>query len=73
MKAFHPTFVSLRQVLYKDPVAQVRVSGTLSRSFHIHKGTRQGDSLSALTFALCMEPHAEAIRQQEKTKGTKIG
>lgn len=59
--------------MYKNPVAQVRVNGTLSRRFHIHKGTRQGDPMSALIFAMCMEPLAEAIRQQDNIKGLTIG
>uniref|UniRef100_A0A8C5BXC6 Reverse transcriptase domain-containing protein n=1 Tax=Gadus morhua TaxID=8049 RepID=A0A8C5BXC6_GADMO len=70
---FHSKFISWLELIYKNPVAQVRVNGTLSRRFQIHKGTRQGDPMSALIFAMCMEPLAEAIRQQDNIKGLTIG
>lgn len=39
----------------------------------LHKGTRQGDPLSGLIFTMCMEPLAEAVRQQNHNKGVTTG
>lgn len=65
---FHPKFISWLQAMYKNPVAQVKVNGTLSRRLDVHKGTRQGDPL---IFIMFMEPLAEAVRQQNLIKGQK--
>lgn len=70
---FHQKFIDWLKLMYKNPVAQVKVNGTLSRRLRIHKGTRQGDPLSGSIFAMCMESLAEAVRQQNRIKGVNIG
>lgn len=58
--------------LYSSPSARVSVNGTLSSSFTISNGTRQGCPLSPLIFDLVMEPMAEAIRAHQGIKGIDV-
>lgn len=51
--------------------AQVLVNGTLSDSFDIGRGVKQGDPLSPLLFDIAIEPLAAYIRS--KCKGIKLG
>uniref|UniRef100_A0A671TPP2 Reverse transcriptase domain-containing protein n=1 Tax=Sparus aurata TaxID=8175 RepID=A0A671TPP2_SPAAU len=67
------TFCQWLQVLYSKPVSIVKTNGTFSRKFSIQRGTRQGDPLSPLLFAIYIEVLAIAIRQNENIKGMKIG
>lgn len=59
--------------MYKTPNARIRVNGTLSKSFELLRGTRQGDPLSPLIFILAMEPLADKIRNNNKIQGIQIG
>lgn len=58
--------------MYKNPFSRVKVNGTLSRRFSIHKGTRQEDPLSPIIFATCLEALAESIRKNNNIKGINI-
>ena len=55
--------------MYKQPNARVRVNRVMFNIFKILKGTRLGDLLSPLIFALCTEPLADCIRLEQKIKG----
>ena len=66
-------FIKWVKVLYDDPQAAVLTNGLRSNSFSIHRGTRQGCSLSPLLFALTMEPLAEATRVTPAIQGLLIG
>lgn len=69
----HETFIGWVEALYKNPNAKVRVNGVVSSStLKLFKGVRQGDPLSGLLFALCIEPLAERIRQDSAVKGLNI-
>lgn len=50
-------------ILYRSPMAQIKLGGALSSPFAIGWGMRQGCPLSPALFALVMEPLASAIRQ----------
>lgn len=70
---FNQTFVNLIRGMYATPQARVKVNGTLSDSFTIKRGTKQGDPLSPQLFALCIEPLAERIRQNTEVRGVYVG
>ena len=66
---FGPNFVRWIQLLYTEPLAQVRVNGATSQTFPLGRGTRQGCPLSPLIFALILEPLAVWIRQDHLIRG----
>lgn len=68
----HYKFVNWMEAIYKNVSTRVRVNGALSHSFNLFKGLRQGDPLSGLLFALCIEPLAERIRQEPLITGLPI-
>ena len=69
---FHDTFIKWLHAMYSSSKAQIRVNGTLSHSFELQRGTRQGDPLSPLIFAICIEPLAACIRATNKIEGVKV-
>ncbi len=68
---FHDTFVKWVKVFYKNPKSRVRVNGHCSEFFHLGRGTRQGDAMSPVLFALSIEPLAEIIRSNPRIQGIK--
>ena len=56
-------YIELLKLLYKDQTASV-LAGAKSRSFHVGRGVKQGDPISALLFIAVME----AIFRKLKTK-----
>ncbi len=59
------SFINMIKVLYANPAATVLTGAVHSNPFFIHRGTRQGCSLSPLLYALSLEPLAQAVRQSE--------
>ena len=49
-------FVPIFNTLYSDLETKIMINGNLSRSYHILRGVKQGDSLSCIIFIMCMEP-----------------
>ncbi len=68
---FHETFVKWVKVFYKNSKSRVRVNGHCSEFFHLGRGTRQGDAMSPVLFALSIEPLAEIIRSNPRIQGIK--
>lgn len=63
------TFIDWIKTLYKSPLARVITNNTLSDSFNLKRGTRQGCPLSPLLFALTVEPLAQSIRSNPSIHG----
>ena len=61
------------QVIYSNPTSRIKTNGTLSRRIQIQRGTRQGDPLSPLIFAMYIEILAATVRQNIEIKGLQIG
>lgn len=57
------------RLLYSHPTASVRTNSQLSKSFDLHRGTRQGCPLSPMLFDLAIEPLAMAFRSCEDIAG----
>jgi len=66
---FHDTFVKWVKIFYKNPKSRVRVNGHCSEFFNLGRGTRQGDAMSPVLFALSIEPLAELIRSNTRIQG----
>ena len=65
-------FLKWIQTIYHSPVARVLTNGTCSEPFPLARGTRQGDPLSPLLFAVALEPLAEAIRSHQDIEGVSL-
>ncbi|KAF7653218.1 hypothetical protein LDENG_00086010, partial [Lucifuga dentata] len=65
-------FVKWVQILYTSPLSTVITNGLRTKNFHIGHGTRQGCPMSALLFAIAMEPLAAAIRQDISVRGVTL-
>lgn len=58
---FSSDFIAWIQLLYTSPVAYVHTNTTHSKTFPLHRGTRQGCPLSHLLFLLAIEPLAISL------------
>uniref|UniRef100_A0A669DHM2 Reverse transcriptase domain-containing protein n=1 Tax=Oreochromis niloticus TaxID=8128 RepID=A0A669DHM2_ORENI len=70
---FTKSFINWIQLIYVHPKASVLTNGIIGPSFELGRGTRQGDPLSPLLFALALEPLAVAIRREPNFPGVNIG
>uniref|UniRef100_A0A3B4H6H7 Reverse transcriptase domain-containing protein n=1 Tax=Pundamilia nyererei TaxID=303518 RepID=A0A3B4H6H7_9CICH len=68
----HKEIVDTVRALYTNPTARIKVNGSLSNSFVLQRGNRQGCAWSPLLFALYLEPLAQSIRQNKDIKGITI-
>lgn len=57
------------RLLYTNQTAQIHTNHSLSTSFKLFRGSRQGCPLSALIFALAIEPLAQSIRLDPRIYG----
>jgi hypothetical protein len=67
-----PEFIKWVSLLYTNPLAAVIINGKCGKKNRVGRGVRQGCPLSPLLFALCVEPLACAIRQNEAITGLYI-
>ena len=71
---FGDYFIKWVAMLYTDDAesptsARICLNGHLSRPYVIKRGLRQGCPLSCLLFLLCIEPLAQAVRNDARIKG----
>lgn len=70
---FGPSFCKWIDILYKSPVAQIKLGGLLFDPFPVERSIRQGCLLSTFLFTLVMEPLATALKNSDSVKGVKVG
>ena len=68
-----PGYVSLLQDLYKDQNGRVKTD-VISKTFHIERGTKQGDPLSSLLFNALLEHIMRPLKSQweQRSFGVKL-
>ena len=71
-RGFPNQFTALVSLLYTQPTARLRLNGTLSSSFPIMRGTRQGSPLSPLLFILAMDPLVRRLRADHLHRGIRF-
>ena len=69
---FDDGFIKWVKLLYTDISSSVIVNNFVSDPFHLHRGVRQGCSLSPLLYVICVEPFANKIRNLDEIKGLKL-
>lgn len=63
---FGESFIKWIELLYKNPMAQILLNGTLQAPLYPTRGVKQGDPLSALLFVLTLEPLGNLLRRHEE-------
>ena len=57
-----PCLIAMIKVLYQDIESVLKINGGLSAPFKVHRGVRQGCSLSGMLYALSIEPMLRKLR-----------
>lgn len=70
---FGPIFQKWVKILYKSPVAAIKLNRMVSDFFQVSRGTHQECHLSPGLFALMIELLAEALRTSSGVKGICMG
>lgn len=70
---FGSSFLSWIKILYHSPTAAVRTNNIISEFFQLHRGCRQGCSLSLHLFDLAIEPLTIALRAEDGIRGITRG
>lgn len=69
---FGPNFIRWISIFYRNAKSKLLLNKSLSDSFDIRKGVRQGCILSPLLYILSLEPLLERIRQNVSISGLHI-
>ena len=67
------TYLNIIKATYKEPTANLILSGERMKAFPLNSGIRQGCPLSPLLFNIVLEVLATAIIGEKETKGIQIG
>ena len=70
---FGPSFSNWLKSLYHKPEACIKNNGYFSDYFNIQRGVRQGCSVSALMFMLCVEVLVIKVRNSSSLQGFQFG
>lgn len=65
-------YINMVMALYSPPTAHNAINGSLSESFTLQQGTRQGCPLSPSLFLLALEPLMQDIKQNLDIKGIRF-
>lgn len=63
---FGPCFIATLRALYEQSTARIPLNGSLTRSFPISRGIRQGCPISPLLFDIYNEPFAQILQQDDQ-------
>lgn len=69
---FGPSLIHWIKTLYTEVRSSIIVNNHISDSFLLHRGVRQGCSLSPLLYVLILEPFAIKIREDTQISGVKL-
>lgn len=69
---FGERLVSWIRTLYRGAKSCVKVNGILTDRFRVERSVRQGCPLSALLYAISIEPLASQIKEDHKVKGINL-
>ena len=69
---YGPNLIATIEAIYNNIEAQVKVNGSMSQSFVIERGVRQGCPLSMILYIILAEVTIENIRQNKNIKGITI-
>ena len=69
---YGPNLIATIEAIYNNIEAQVKVNGSMSQSFLIERGVRQGCPLSMILYIILAEVTIENIRQNKNIKGITI-
>jgi hypothetical protein len=67
------SYLNTIKVIYRKPVANIKVNGEKLEAIPLNSGTRQGCPLSPCLFNTVLVVLARAIRQQTEIKGIQVG
>ena len=69
---FGPVFRKWVAILYHNITSAVSVNGSLSSSFSLSRGVRQGCPMSPLLYAISLEPFAATVRADAAIHGLRL-
>jgi hypothetical protein len=65
-------YLNVVEVIYRKPIANIKLNGEELEAIPLKSGTRQGYPLSFFLFIIVLEVLVRAIRKQKEVKGIQI-
>jgi hypothetical protein len=66
-------YLNTVKIIYRKPVANIKVNGEKLEAIPLKSGTRKGCPLSSYLFNIVLEVLARANKQQKEVKGIQMG